>query len=323
MPVHEAATTIEESIASVRAQSLEEWELILVDDGSTDDGMALAAAACAGAAQPVRFLGGGEPGRPRGPAWARNLALGAAEGELVAFLDADDTWDPDYLRIRHEAFCDDPSVALVWGPTLYWHPTQPEREDYVGGTGVVPEDRRRFAPNEVVRYWMWSLMRTPGPGATVVRRDVARGCGGFPEELKRGEDVALWMRIAVEHPVRWDARVLHRYRRHPGSSTATASRQGAAAAADLKFTEWTVHFIASHPGCDGLGLAVRNFHGQAQRVATTRPPGVAAWFITRTLWAEPAARRYLWWVLSDWFLPRTLARRAVPILYGWAGANTL
>jgi teichuronic acid biosynthesis glycosyltransferase TuaG len=93
-PVWNAAATLAAAVASVRAQSLGDWEMILVDDGSTDGSRALAARLAA--AEPRLRLIGWEANR--GAASARNAAIRAARGRFIAFLDADDLWYPPKLE---------------------------------------------------------------------------------------------------------------------------------------------------------------------------------------------------------------------------------
>lgn len=92
-PVWNAAATLEATVASARAQVRGDWEMLLVDDGSTDGSGALAARLAAEEPR-IRLLGGTER---RGPAAARNEGIRAARGRYVAFLDADDLWYPEKL----------------------------------------------------------------------------------------------------------------------------------------------------------------------------------------------------------------------------------
>ena len=91
IPAHDAAMTLGETLASVRAQSRSADEVIVVDDGSSDDTAAIATAGGAGVVRQAN----------RGVAAALNVGLQAAHGELVAFLDADDLWEADCL-LEHE-----------------------------------------------------------------------------------------------------------------------------------------------------------------------------------------------------------------------------
>lgn len=92
-PVYNAARWLPETLASVRAQTITDWEQVLVDDGSSDDSCAIIEAA---AAEDARFRLLCSP-QNAGPAKARNVALAAARGRYIAFLDADDLWLPEKL----------------------------------------------------------------------------------------------------------------------------------------------------------------------------------------------------------------------------------
>src|ERR1039458_10379468 len=92
-PVFNASRWLPETFATVRAQTLTDWEQILVDDGSTDDSLAMVEAA---AAEDPRFRSLRTPCNG-GPSAARNLAIEAARGRFIAFLDADDLWHPEKL----------------------------------------------------------------------------------------------------------------------------------------------------------------------------------------------------------------------------------
>jgi teichuronic acid biosynthesis glycosyltransferase TuaG len=92
-PVYNAAPWLRETLDSVRTQTLTDWEQIMVDDGSSDNSVAIAEAA---AQQDVRFRLIRTP-RNMGPSAARNLAIDAARGRFIAFLDADDLWLPEKL----------------------------------------------------------------------------------------------------------------------------------------------------------------------------------------------------------------------------------
>jgi teichuronic acid biosynthesis glycosyltransferase TuaG len=92
-PVYNAARWLPETLATVQAQTFTDWEHILVDDGSTDDSLAIGEEAAANDPR-VRLLRTSSNG---GPSTARNVALDAARGRFIAFLDADDLWLPEKL----------------------------------------------------------------------------------------------------------------------------------------------------------------------------------------------------------------------------------
>ncbi len=95
-PVWNAEETLAETVASLRAQTRGDWEMLLVDDGSTDGSRALAERLAAGEPR-IRLLGWPDN---RGAAAARNAGIRAARGRVVAFLDADDLWRPQKLAVQ-------------------------------------------------------------------------------------------------------------------------------------------------------------------------------------------------------------------------------
>ncbi len=98
MPCHNAASYLEEAVASVMAQTFSAWELIVVDDGSTDRSREILQSLQTKDKR-IQIL----RQHNQGPYPARNLGLKHARGQFVAFLDADDWWDKDFLAKMHRA----------------------------------------------------------------------------------------------------------------------------------------------------------------------------------------------------------------------------
>jgi glycosyltransferase involved in cell wall biosynthesis len=180
---HNAAVTLPETLASLRAQTVADWEAVLVDDGSDDE-----TGAVARASDPrVRVL---RNDRPAGPARARNRALHEARGELVAVLDADDLYAPTYLE-RQIAVCDG---AIAEGRRV----------------GAVCCDAELLAPDGTRSRWSDRVGRVECVDlATVLAENVVFGLvlgrraafldvGGYYEALggeEDDEDYDLWVRM--------------------------------------------------------------------------------------------------------------------------------
>ena len=114
MPVHNAASTLCASVQSVIKQSLQDWELILIDDGSSDGSLQLAKL-IAGADPRISSLGFANAG----PSTARNRGLGLARGRYIAFLDADDLWHADRLAGFAELFEQQENVGVLFSRTQF------------------------------------------------------------------------------------------------------------------------------------------------------------------------------------------------------------
>lgn len=176
MPVYNGAKYIGEAIGSVFAQTYRDWELIVVDDGSTDDTESV----IANLSLPLKFL----KQQNRGPSAARNLGLQSATGKYVAFLDADDTWDQNFLSMT---VCQldslDKSVVGICSGWVY-------TDEY--GTEL-PHTR-------VLRDGYMGLqdflITNPFPiHAILARRNLLLSVNGFDDQILAMEDWDLWLRL--------------------------------------------------------------------------------------------------------------------------------
>lgn len=178
-PVWNAAATLRDTVASVRAQTLADWELILVDDASTDGSRDLARALAAGEPR-IRLI---ERAANGGAAAARNDAIRAARGRLIAFLDADDRWYPEKLA-RQAAF-----MAAGGHAFVYSGYRRVAADGRPLGTVRPPErvDRRRLLRGNVIGC------------LTAVYDSAALGRIEMPP-LRRRQDYGLWLRLLAAVP---------------------------------------------------------------------------------------------------------------------------
>jgi glycosyltransferase involved in cell wall biosynthesis len=216
-----------EAIDSVRAQTFTDWELILVDDGSTDDSSALARSAAAAAPDRIRYLE--HPNHEnRGMSASRNRGIEAARGRYLAFLDADDVYLPERLA-HHVAILDaNPEVAMVYGPYVIWLSWRhgAAAADRVSNLGLATESVH--APPHVLEGFISSSGHNlPGICSLTARTAAVRQVGGF-EATFRGcyEDQVFLAKITARFPVYVTAACLDRYRQHEQSCTAEAARSG-------------------------------------------------------------------------------------------------
>lgn len=237
-----------EAIASVLAQTYPNWELFLVDDGSTDGATDIAKAYAARYPDRIRYLEH-EGHRNRGISASRNVGLAAARGEYVAFLDADDVWLPEKLADQVSLLEGQPDVGLMYGNTLYWH-----------GWTDRPEDRARdhFPPLGVAdgvrpgwQLLAWNLRRrvaVPCIHSVLVRAHVLRRVGGFEERFTgMFEDQACYAKLLLDGPVLVVNRSWERYRIHDDSCCAVARRDGSAVSARRMYLEWLDAYVRPLP----------------------------------------------------------------------------
>lgn len=179
LPTHNRAGTLRRAVDSVLAQTYTNLELIVVDDGSTDDTQALLAE-CRDPRLKVLA-----PGRLGSAARARNHGLNAAQGEFVAFQDSDDAWLIEKLE-RQIAYADAHLSAAVIACGYLVVMTDGVRAEYRGAS--LMERRTDFV--SLIRYG--HQISTP---AWLVRREVLQHVGDFDEQLDCWEDWELSMRL--------------------------------------------------------------------------------------------------------------------------------
>lgn len=221
-PFWNAGPYLRAAIDSVLAQTVSDWELILVDDGSTDEGPAIATDAAIRDPR-IRVLAPSDRS-PGGAAAARNRGIGEARGEFLAFLDADDTFEPHMLKATLAAFERHPGIVMVYGPTRWWHVDdlrQEWTEETDGRAGRV------FAPPSLlISLILLEYGHGPCTCAVLLRRDVAVDLGGFEERFHLYEDQSLWAKVMLRHRVAVTGEVLARYRQHATSVSARAHDDG-------------------------------------------------------------------------------------------------
>ncbi|MGV7223528.1 MAG: glycosyltransferase family 2 protein, partial [Nitrospinales bacterium] len=111
---------LEEAIESVFAQTYDHWELLLVDDGSTDHSTEIALRYSAQYPKKIRYLEH-EGHQNREKSSSRNLGMHHARGEYIAYLDGDDVWLPHKLARQVMILESNPNAAMVYGPLRMWH----------------------------------------------------------------------------------------------------------------------------------------------------------------------------------------------------------
>lgn len=222
VPFRDAGRYLSEAIASVQSQGWSDWEMLLVDDGSTDGSADIAAAAAVGDPR-LRLLRRPSDAGPSAAA-ARNLGIREARGDFVAFLDADDVFQPDNLESRLRGFEAHPQVMVVYGPTRWWHPGA-ERRDWT--EGMRREAGRVHRPPELLnRVVLLQLGHVPCTCGVMVRRRALDLTGGFDEAFHLYEDQTLWVKLFLRYAVYVTPVVGARYRQHPDSATARSEAAG-------------------------------------------------------------------------------------------------
>ena len=264
VPFRNAQAYLGAAIASVQDQTCADWELLLIDDGSTDDSRVIAEHAVRLDSR-LRLLTR-PTGVPGNAAAARNLGIEEARGEFVAFLDADDVYERNNLQSRLQGFEGRSDVAMVYGPTRWWHPGAEERD---WTERMRKEAGRVHQPPELLnRVLLLQRGRVPCTCGVLIRRRALEVTGGFEESFQLYEDQTLWVKLLLRFPVYVTDVVGARYRQHAASTSAQAERSGVyhyrrPHESRIAFLAWVDHHARS------CGLADPSVQ-RALRVASAR-----------------------------------------------------
>lgn len=218
IPAYKMGRYIGEALESVASQSYRQWEIIVVDDCAPEDGTAdvVKAFAAQHADHRIEFI---RHEVNTGVSGARNTAIRNAQGDILAFLDPDDLWLPEYLSRMADRFVAEPEADGITSPPIaFWE---------------IPD--RTTRPDNI-RFENWQMMQFPAslavanflqPSSTVVRKSWVEKIGGFDTErsMQHIEDYDLWIRLALA-----GARFsflnenLTKYRKHPTAATSDTRR---------------------------------------------------------------------------------------------------
>jgi glycosyltransferase involved in cell wall biosynthesis len=198
IPTYNAGRYVVQAVESALAQSYRPLEVVVVDDGSSDG----TTAALAPLRARIRYL----RQENKGLSGARNRGIAESHGELIAFLDADDQWSPEKLRLQWQCLQAHPDAHLV-------HTDLDRLRDSEGTVVHVPRDRKRFSGHCYTElFWSNHVV----PSTVLVTRRCLLEVGLFDTGIRRPstEDWDLWIRIARRFPFCYVDRPLVLYREH-------------------------------------------------------------------------------------------------------------
>ncbi len=296
-----------EAVESVLAQGYENWELLLVDDGSSDASPQIARSYAARLPDRVRYLQhpGGEN---RGMSATRNLGISQASGDYIALLDGDDVWLPEKLERQVAILEARPEVDMVYGRTEYWWEWQ---------AGAPFENRIQphqiradveVAPPRLLPLFLSGAAAVPCSCSLLVRASAMQEVRGF-EDSFRGlyEDQVFITKMCLERRVYVSDSCSDRYRQHPASITKTESDPAAVMAARRRFLDWVADYVQARGVRDaelwqalvrerwlvGELSVPGSFAGRMRRVRRWRvklEDAILPGGSRRALWAERAER---------------------------------
>lgn len=198
VPTYNRKNYVQEAIDSILAQSFTDYEIIVVDDGSTDGtGEALAKYG-----DKIRYY----YQENRGESAARNKGARLAQGKYLAFLDSDDLWLPDKLSVQIQFLEERPDVGMTFSPALCIYDSQVLHQEPLPST----KDVQSLDFEDIITGWHTC------PSGVVIRKAVFDSIGGFDESIRFAEDWDLWLRVALIANISGISRPLAKMRLHSG-----------------------------------------------------------------------------------------------------------
>jgi glycosyltransferase involved in cell wall biosynthesis len=231
VPFYNPGSFLREAIDSVFSQTYDNWELILVNDGSSDCSVDIARGFATAYPDKIRYVSHPD-GENLGRSASRNLGLEHATGDFISHLDADDVYSTGKLQSQIDVFEAHPEAAMVFGKMLLWH-------SWSGGRDVA---QRLTCPLETVlkppRFFPFLLSGKNDPAGYLIRKAVMEEVGGYPVAFEMCEDWALYVKICLKYPVYVQSDCDYKYRQHENQTCSVARQRGTFYAQFAPFLAW-------------------------------------------------------------------------------------
>jgi glycosyltransferase involved in cell wall biosynthesis len=273
IPTYNYGRYIAEAVDSALNQSYGPFEVIVVDDGSTDDTETVVRAF----GNRVRYI----KQQNAGVCAARNRGVAESSGQLIAFLDADDIWEPTKLEKQAALFASDPQIGLV-------HSAMREFDSDTGETVALHVDGEEGWVADEMLLWEKTAINGPG-GAIMVSREAFEAVGGFDEGMKVSEDWDFCYRVARKYKVGFVREPLVNYRSHAAAAhlNIREMERGMARFYDKAFADGDEHIQSLRSRAFGnyhRVLAGSYFHAGEYSAFVSHA--------ARSLWYRPAGMLY-------------------------------
>lgn len=238
----------EEAVASIFSQTHGNWELLLVDDGSTDRSTEIALRYSKQFPQRIRYLEH-DRHQNRGMSATRNLGIRHAKGEYLIFLDADDVWMPQCLDTLVALFNSNPDINAVYGNTLYWRSWAQSTEDVAEDTcdhvaELTHHPNTVFPLPQLLTLFLKDGNTVPCICSLMVKRSLMETVGGF-EEAFRGlyEDQVFYAKVGLHATTFVTNECLSKYRQHLASCCAVSAKLNEHDQKRLMFLNWLETYL--------------------------------------------------------------------------------
>jgi glycosyltransferase involved in cell wall biosynthesis len=237
---------LEEAIQSVQQQTYPHWEILLIDDGSSDNSTAIAKRYAAHYPDKIVYIEH-ENHSNRGLSATRNAGIAKAHGSLIALLDADDVWLPEKLQKQVRLFQQLPDIAMVCEGSLYWRSWHDDPyPDAIKAVGV-PGNVIYQPPQLLWQLYPLGRGAAPCPSSLLLKTVVVRALGGFEESFTDAaqmyEDQPFLAKIYLHQPVFVSADCNNKYRQRQGSLVQHARANGKYDTVRYFFLQWLQQYI--------------------------------------------------------------------------------
>ena len=203
IPLYNKAPYIEKALRSVMVQTFSDFEIIVVDDGSKDDSATVAEKVLSESTLPHQLI----RQENAGVSMARNNGVACSHGDYLCFLDADDWWDPAFLKEISKLIEEFPEAG-IYG-TSYTIVNETKHKTRVAPIGVDPGFEKGYI--NYCQVYAKTLAMPLTSISVAIPRAVFDEMGGFPKGIKLGEDFLLWVKIALQYKVAFLNRPLAYY----------------------------------------------------------------------------------------------------------------
>lgn len=234
-----------EAVESVLAQTFTDWELLLVDDGSSDGSTEIGQYYARTDPKRIFYLAH-EQHRNCGASAARNLGIKHARGEYIALLDADDVWLPHKLERQVEILNRWPEAALLYGNTQYWYSWTKRSEDSGRDfqPGIKVPSNTLLQPPALLARMLRQEIPVPCTCSLLLRRAAVLSVGGFEDSFRRVfTDQVFYAKLLLKWPVVASSECWDRYRQHPDSCVSQVEAQGGIGAARQRYLRWLKGYL--------------------------------------------------------------------------------
>ena len=241
---------LSEAIESVIHQTYPEWEMILVDDGSSDKSSDIAKAYACKNADKINYAEH-EGHANKGLSASRNLGIYRAKGDFIAFLDADDVWLPEKLQLQVALMIANPQAAMLCEASEYWYYNWHDKSKKNVVKQVGKERDKLFMPPQLAQVlYPLSNSQAPTPSGIIVKRAIAIKHGGFEVNFtgkyQMYEDQPFLHKIYLNEAVYISSLCNHKYRQREDSLVRKTTSEGDYPIVRKYFLEWLEQYMDKH-----------------------------------------------------------------------------